>query len=74
LKPLFLALAGGGAHAATHCGVLQALDREGIAVSGVAGVSGGALVAAAWAGGADLARLVEQGSRLGCSRAAGWEP
>ena len=33
-------------------------------VAGIAGVSGGALVAAAWAGGADLDQLVEQASRL----------
>ena len=33
-------------------------------MAGIAGVSGGALVAAAWAGGADLEKLVEQGSRL----------
>ena len=55
---------GGGAHAAAHAGVLRALDRDGIAVAGIAGVSGGALVAAAWAGGADLERLVDQASRL----------
>jgi NTE family protein len=64
MKPLFLALSGGGAHAAAHCGVLRALDREGLPVAGIAGVSGGALVAAAWAGRADLERLVEQASRL----------
>jgi NTE family protein len=64
MKPLFLALSGGGAHAAAHCGVLRALEREGLPVAGIAGVSGGALVAAAWAGGADLERLVEQASRL----------
>jgi NTE family protein len=64
MKPLFLALSGGGAHAASHAGVLQALDREGIPVAGVAGVSGGALIAAAWAGGADLGQLVEAASRL----------
>ena len=29
----------------------RALEREGIPVAGIAGVSGGALVAAAWAGG-----------------------
>jgi NTE family protein len=63
-RPLFLALGGGGGHAAAHAGVLKALDREGIAVSGLAGVSGGALVAAAWAGGADLDSLVEQASHL----------
>jgi len=64
MKPLFLALSGGGAHGAAHAGVLKALDREKIPVAGVAGVSGGALVAAAWAGGADLDSLVEQASRL----------
>ncbi len=64
MKPLFLALSGGGGHAASHAGVLRALDREGVSVSGIAGVSGGALVAAAWAGGANLENLVEQASRL----------
>src|SRR5512135_3565446 len=64
LKPLYLALSGGGAHAAAHAGVLRALEREGVPVAGIAGVSGGALVAAAWAGGADLERLVDQASRL----------
>jgi pimeloyl-ACP methyl ester carboxylesterase/predicted acylesterase/phospholipase RssA len=64
VKALALALSGGGAHAAAHCGVLRALEREGLPVAGVAGVSGGALVAAAWAGGADLDRLVEQASGL----------
>jgi NTE family protein len=64
MKPLFLALSGGGAHAAAHAGVLRALEREKVPVAGIAGVSGGALVAGAWAGGADLDRLVDQASRL----------
>jgi NTE family protein len=64
VKPLYLALSGGGAHAAAHAGVLRALEREKIPISGIAGVSGGALVAGAWAGGADLDRLVDQASRL----------
>src|SRR5262249_8759718 len=64
MKPLHLALSGGGAHAAAHAGVLRALDREGVPVAGIAGVSGGALVAAAWSGGANLESLVEQASRL----------
>lgn len=64
MKPLYLALSGGGAHAAAHAGVLRGLDREGVPVAGVAGVSGGALVAAAWSGGADLEKLVDQASRL----------
>ena len=64
MKPLVLALSGGGAHAAAHAGVLRALEDAQVPVSGIAGVSGGALVAAAWAGGADLTSLVEQASRL----------
>lgn len=64
MRQLFLALSGGGAHAASHAGALKALAREGVPVAGLAGVSGGALVAAAWGGGADLDALVEQASRL----------
>lgn len=64
MRHLYLALSGGGAHAAAHAGVLLALERAGIGVAGIAGTSGGALVAAAWAGGADIDRLVEQASRL----------
>jgi NTE family protein len=64
VKPLYLALSGGGAHAAAHAGVLRALDRAGIPVAGVAGVSGGALVAAAWAGGANLDQLVASAAGL----------
>lgn len=64
MRQLFLALSGGGAHAASHAGALKALAREGVPVAGVAGVSGGALVAAAWAGGADLDKLVDQATRL----------
>jgi len=30
VKPLYLALSGGGAHAAAHAGVLRALEREGV--------------------------------------------
>lgn len=59
-----MALSGGGAHAAAHAGAMRALDRAGVPVSGVAGVSGGALVAAAWAGGADLDNLVKQAATL----------
>jgi NTE family protein len=64
VRPLFLALSGGGAHAASHAGALKVLDREGLQVSGIAGVSGGALAAAAWAGGADLDQLVDQAAHL----------
>ncbi|HEU0108113.1 MAG TPA: patatin-like phospholipase family protein [Vicinamibacteria bacterium] len=61
---LYVALSGGGAHAAAHAGVLLGLERAGVPVAGIAGVSGGAIVAAAWAGGANLEQLVDQASRL----------
>jgi NTE family protein len=64
VKRLYLALSGGGAHAAAHAGVLKMLEREGVPVAGMAGVSGGALAAAVWAGGADLDLAIEQASRL----------
>ena len=44
--------------------MLHALERAQVPVTGIAGVSGGALVAAAWAGGADLLSLVDQAARL----------
>ena len=64
MKPLYLALSGGGAHAAAHCGVLRALERERIPVAGIVAVSAASLVAAAWAAGEDMDQLVDQGSRL----------
>jgi NTE family protein len=64
LRPLFIALSGGGSHAAAHAGALKVLATAGIPISGMAGVSGGALVAAAFAGGADMDKLVEQATGL----------
>lgn len=64
MRPLVLALSGGGAHAAAHAGVLDVLRREQVPVAGLAGVSGGALVAAAWAGGMDMEQMVTQASGL----------
>ncbi len=63
-KPLYLALSGGGGHAAAHAGVIDELVKADVPIAGIAGVSGGALVAAAWSGGADLDSLVEQASQL----------
>ncbi len=59
-----LALSGGGAHAAAHAGVLLELQAQGVRPAGYAGVSGGALVAAAYLGGASMEALVEEASRL----------
>jgi NTE family protein len=64
IKPVTIALSGGGAHAAAHVGVLRALEQAGVPVAGIAGVSGGALAAGAWAGGADMEKLVDQASKL----------
>jgi NTE family protein len=64
VRSLCLALSGGGGHAAAHAGVLQVIHEAGIPISGLAGVSGGALIAAAYAGGADLAQIVQQASTL----------
>ena len=64
MKRLYLALSGGGAHAAAHIGFLRGLDEAEIPVAGVAGVSGGALAAAAWAGGGDLDTMIERAGNL----------
>jgi NTE family protein len=64
MKALYLALSGGGAHAAAHVGFLKGLDEAQLPVAGIAGVSGGALAAAAWAGGGDLDSMIERASNL----------
>jgi len=46
---LGLALGGGGARGGIHIGVLKVLEREGIAIGGVAGTSIGALIGAMYA-------------------------
>jgi NTE family protein len=63
-KPLVLALSGGGGHAAAHAGVILELAAQGVRPTGYAGVSGGALVAAAYLGGASMEALVAEASRL----------
>ena len=63
-KPLVLALSGGGGHAAAHAGVILELAEQGVVPTGYAGVSGGALVAAAYLGGASMEALVDEASRL----------
>ena len=63
-KPLVLALSGGGGHAAAHAGVILELAAQGVRPTGYAAVSGGALVAAAYLGGASMEALVDEASRL----------
>ncbi len=56
-RSLGLVLAGGGARAMTHVGVLAVLEEAGIEVGRVAGASLGAIVAAGWARGWDVATM-----------------
>ncbi len=57
-----LALGGGFARGVAHVGVLQAFQREGIPLHCIAGVSAGAIVAAAFASGTSI----EDIGRIGC--------
>jgi len=52
-RSLGLALAGGGARAFAHLGVLEVLEQAGIEIDRVAGTSAGAIVAGGWALGYD---------------------
>ncbi len=45
MKPLVLALGGGGMRGAAHFGALLALEEAGVPIAGIAGVSSGAIVA-----------------------------
>jgi NTE family protein len=64
VRPLVLALSDGGARAAAHVGALKALEEARVPIAGIAGVAGGAIAGAAWAGGADLDRLISQAAGL----------
>lgn len=52
-----LALGGGFARGIAHVGVLRVLQEQGIPIDCLAGTSAGAVVAAAYAGGASLSRM-----------------
>ncbi len=54
-----LALGGGFARAIAHVGVLRVFEERGIPVGAIAGVSAGAMVAAAWASGASSGDIEE---------------
>ena len=59
VRSLGLVLAGGGARAFAHVGVLRELEDQGIRVDRVAGCSIGAIIAAAWATGVTGEELEE---------------
>ncbi|MEM7244289.1 MAG: patatin-like phospholipase family protein [Acidobacteriota bacterium] len=57
--PLHLALSGGGARCLAHLGTLEVLEQEGLVIHGVAGTSGGAIVASLTASGQRPGELAE---------------
>lgn len=58
--PLGIALSGGGAKAAAHCGALQALKEFGLKPDIIAGTSAGSLVAVYYAAGLEPAEILKQ--------------
>lgn len=69
-KRLGLALSGGVARGRAHVGVIEALEEAGIHADFVSGVSAGALVAAAYAAGLDVAGLRRMAVQLTWPRIA----
>ena len=63
-KRLGLALSGGGSRGIAHVGALQVLAEAGIEIHAVAGVSAGAVVAAALAAGLSIDRITEMTQRF----------
>ena len=59
-----LVLSGGGARAFAHLGVLEELEKAGIAIDRYAGVSLGALISGVAAGGAGSGEMIELGQRF----------
>ena len=59
-----LVLSGGGARAFAHLGVLEELEKTGIAIDRYAGVSLGALISGVAAGGAGSGEMIELGRRF----------
>lgn len=69
---LGLALGGGFARGLAHIGVLKAFEQHGIPVHCIAGVSAGAIVAAAYASGAAPDEIAEAGSAMRFTDVARW--
>lgn len=67
-----LALGGGFARGIAHIGVLRALERHGIKLHSIAGVSAGSVVAAAYAAGMDPEELEELAKSLKFRHVAQW--
>src|SRR5882724_2912967 len=67
-----LALGGGFARGIAHVGILRVLEREGVALHCVTGVSSGAMVAAAFASGATSEEIGHVGSAMRFGDVARW--
>jgi len=67
-----LALGGGFARGIAHVGVLRAFEKNGIPIHAIGGVSAGAIVAAAFAGGADSYRIEEAALSMKLRDVARW--
>jgi NTE family protein len=67
-----LALGGGFARGVAHVGVLRAFQREGIPLHCIAGVSAGAIVAAAYASGTPVEDIGRIGSEMRFTDVARW--
>jgi NTE family protein len=67
-----LALGGGFARGIAHTGVLKVLERNGIPLHCIAGVSAGAIVASAYAGGAGTDHIERIGSTMKLRDVARW--
>jgi NTE family protein len=67
-----IALGGGFALGIAHIGVLRELERNGIPIDRIAGVSAGAIVAGAYASGSTLDELAEVALRMRLSDIAGF--
>ncbi len=67
-----VALGGGFARAIAHLGVLRVLEEAGIRISAIAGVSAGAIVAAAYASGTRLDEICDVASSMRFADVARW--
>jgi NTE family protein len=67
-----IALGGGFARAIAHVGVLRVLQGAGVKISGIAGISAGAMVAAAYASGRDLEEISATAAEMRFSHVARW--
>jgi len=67
-----LALGGGFARGIAHVGVLRVLERHGIALDAITGVSAGAIVAAAYASGASVEEIGRVGRSMRFTDVARW--